>query len=476
MSVESHINHYPPHDVELEAFVLGTILSIKDELVKVIDILSPDTFYKEEHRIIFTHVITLFKQGIFADIINIHQECRKKSPQITAKFISELTNNIYTSSDTEYKARLLAEYAIRRTMITETQEVVKRSYDLGFDVFDTLEFYETKINETVSFYTKSGIKSAKDLTRDALIELENQKNKPEGISGVPSGFRDLDRITSGWQNSDMIVVAARPGMGKTAFILSMARNIAVDFNMPIAIFSLEMSALQLIKRMISVQTEVNSSSFRSGKLSDGELYQVHERINPLIDAPIYFDDSAGLTILDLKTKAVRMKKQFGIKMIMIDYIQLMSSGNINSGNREQEISSISRAIKMLAKELEIPIIALSQLSRSVESRGGDKKPILSDLRESGAIEQDADIVCFLYRPEYYGIIVNESGESTIGSAEVIIAKHRNGSLESAHLKYISQYTKFDNKNNLYTPSEPLNQNHEFDQSNNSTSLSDELPF
>lgn len=466
----------PPSDIQLEEFILGSILNSKDRLIEVIDLLSPDTFFREENRIIFTHIINLFKEGIIPDLVNVSIQCNKFSPQITAVQLSKICSN-HSFTDIEYKARYLAELAIRRKMISETQQITSISFDLGLDIFETIEKHEQSIQETINQYTKSGIKSAYELTTEAIKDFDTMKNQNDGLTGVPSGFPDLDRITSGWQTPDLIIIAARPAMGKTAFILSMARNISVFFKKPIAIFSLEMSAVQLIKRMISVQTEVNSQSIRSGKLSDAEFLKIHQTIGPLVDAPLYFDDSANLTILDLKTKATRMKKQYNIEMIMIDYLQLMSSGT-NSGTREQEISAISRSLKMLAKELEIPIIALSQLSRAVETRGGDKRPVLSDLRESGSIEQDADIVAFIHRPEYYGIIVDENGESTIGTAELIIAKHRNGSLDTAKFKYIPQYTKFENLNsNIVTnfSNEDLKPNQSFD-FDKPSSNSDEIPF
>jgi replicative DNA helicase len=281
----------------------------------------------------------------------------------------------------------------------------------------------------------------------------------------------------------MIVIAARPAMGKTAFMLSAARNAAVIFEKPVAIFSLEMSSSQLFKRLISAESSVSSNGMRSGKLTDSDLNQIHSRIHKLSVAPIYIDDTPSISINQLKAKSIKMKKLHGIELIIIDYLQLMSGGEFG-GNREQEISSISRAIKTLAKELNVPIIALSQLSRSVETRGGDKKPMLSDLRESGAIEQDADMVCFLYRPEYYGFLNDESGESTIGKAEIIIAKHRNGSVDSAKLKYVAQFTRFENldgetivntnvKNSIY-PNQDLKPNNDFD--TDDYNLVNELPF
>jgi replicative DNA helicase len=285
----------------------------------------------------------------------------------------------------------------------------------------------------------------------ALSELEARKNHVDGLTGVPSGFTDLDKLTNGWQKSDLIIVAARPGMGKTAFVVSAARNAAVEFNKGVAIFSLEMASVQLVNRLISSEAEITSEKLKTGKLEDYEWHQLHSRITKLNNAPIFIDDTPALSLLELRSKCRKLKAQYDIQMVIIDYLQLMSGDKSQSGgggNREQEISSISRGLKALAKELQVPVIALSQLSRSVETRGGDKRPQLSDLRESGAIEQDADMVVFLYRPAYYKIEQDETGRDVSNLGEVIIAKHRSGSLDSAWLKFVGPYTKFTNNDDL----------------------------
>jgi replicative DNA helicase len=283
------------------------------------------------------------------------------------------------------------------------------------------------------------------LIKEALDQIENARKNADGVSGVPSGFTALDRITSGWQRSDMIVVAARPAMGKTAFVLSMARNMAVEFNIPVAIFSLEMASVQLVQRLISSETEIDAEKLRKGSLADHEFQQLHQRISRISEAPIFIDDTPGLSVFELRAKCRRLKAQHGIQMVIIDYLQLMTAGgDTKGGNREQEISTISRSIKGIAKELDVPVIALSQLSRAVETRGGDKRPVLSDLRESGAIEQDADIVAFLYRAEYYGITEDQEGNPTQGKGTVIIAKHRNGATGDVNLKFIGRLAKFAN--------------------------------
>ena len=281
----------------------------------------------------------------------------------------------------------------------------------------------------------------KSLMFQATKELQEKRNHKDGLTGIPSGFSRLDRVTSGWQKSDLVIIAARPGMGKTAFIVSALRNAAVDFSIPVAIFSLEMASLQLVNRLISAEAELDSEKIKKGNLADFEWQQMVTKTTRLSGAPIFIDDTPALSILELRAKCRRLKAEHNIQMIVIDYLQLMK-GEVGSGNREQEIASISRALKGIAKELSVPVIALSQLSRGVETRGGDKRPQLSDLRESGSIEQDADIVMFLYRPEYYKITVDDDNMPTQGMAEVIIAKHRNGSLENVKLKFIGKYTKF----------------------------------
>jgi len=288
-----------------------------------------------------------------------------------------------------------------------------------------------------------GYESMGSLAAKALKQLEEMAEKEEGLTGVPTGFTELDRLTSGWQPSDMIIVAARPGMGKTSYTLALARNAAVDFKKPVAIFSLEMSNLQLVQRLISMEAEISGSKLRSGQLEDYEWQQLQSAIEKMSEVPIFIDDTPGINIFELRAKCRRLKMQHDIQMVIIDYLQLMTGGGESSkGNREQEISMISRSLKALAKELSVPVIALSQLSRAVETRGGSKRPMLSDLRESGAIEQDADIVSFIYRPEYYQILEDEEGQSLKGVAEIIVAKHRNGALKTVKLKFTDQFAKF----------------------------------
>ncbi|NNE54537.1 MAG: replicative DNA helicase, partial [Flavobacteriales bacterium] len=343
-----------------------------------------------------------------------------------------------------YHARIIAQKFIQRELIRISNEIIRDAYDETSDVFDLLDKAESGLFQVAEGNIRKNYDKMNSIIRDTIQNIEAARQNKDGVSGVPSGFTEVDRITAGWQRSDMIVLAARPGMGKTAFVLSMARNMAVEFDVPVAVFSLEMASTQLVQRLVASEAEISSEKLRKGDLADHEYQQLHQRIGRLSDAPIFIDDTPALSIFELRAKCRRLKAQHGIQMIIIDYLQLMTAGGDGKGNREQEISSISRSIKSIAKELDVPIIALSQLSRSVETRGGDKRPILSDLRESGAIEQDADIVSFIYRPEYYGIDEDADGNPTAGTGELIIAKHRNGALGTVKLRFIGRLAKFSN--------------------------------
>ena len=370
-------------------------------------------------------------------------------------YLIELSQKVSSSAHIEFHSRIILQKFIQRKLISISNDIIEDSYDETSDVFDLLDKAESKIYDISQRNLKKNTQSAEDLVLAAKKKIE-EISKKEGLSGIASGFGEIDRLTSGWQPSDLIIVAARPGMGKTAFTLSMARNITVENNIPVAFFSLEMSAIQLITRLISSETGLNSEKLRTGKLEKFEWQLLNVKVTNLENAPLYIDDTPSLSIFELRAKARRLSSQYGIKLIVVDYLQLMTLGSSQkSGNREQEISTISRNLKALAKELDIPIIALSQLSRAVELRGGTKRPILSDLRESGAIEQDADIVSFLYRPEYYKIDEwdDEERSPALGQAEFIVAKHRNGGLSSIKLKFINSLGKFENLSAFENPFE-----------------------
>ncbi|MCO5269837.1 MAG: replicative DNA helicase [Brumimicrobium sp.] len=442
------IGKIPPQALDLEQSVLGAMMLDSGAVNNVIDILrTKDAFYDPKHQIIFDAIAELFKSTTPIDVLTVTEQLRKMgSLEIAggAYYLSTLTNKIASSAHIEHHSRVIIEKFIQREIIGISNELLRESYDETKDVFEILAKAEEELFAVAQNNMKKSYDTMQTAMKGAIEEIENARKNKDGVSGVPSGFKDLDKITAGWQRSDMVVIAARPGMGKTAFVLSMARNTAVEYNMGVAIFSLEMSSVQLVKRLIASETEVDAEKLRRGNIADHELQQIHSKIAKLSKAPIYIDDTPGISIFELRAKCRRMKQKHDIQIIIIDYLQLMTSGTGKSfGNREQEISQISRSIKEIAKELNVPVIALSQLSRSVEQRGGDKKPVLSDLRESGAIEQDADIVAFIYRGEYYGFTEDDKGPTT-GTGDIIIAKHRNGSTGSVRLQFIGKYARFSN--------------------------------
>lgn len=437
----------PPQAIDLEKAVLGSLLIDKKGLDVVIDILSEEIFYKKEHQIIFRSIYKLFGTGYPIDIYTISAQLKKDGILNQAGgdlYLIELSQLVSSSAHIEYHARIIQEKYILRKLIEVSSDIIEGAFNETTDVFELLDKSENQLFEITNGTLKKSFETAKDLVKEAIQKIQTLYEK-QGMSGIPSGFYGIDDVTSGWQNSDLIIIAARPGMGKTAFVLSMVKNIAIVDKIPIGIFSLEMPSVQLIMRLITSETGISSESLRKGVLKDHEWEQLYVRIKVLEDAPIYIDDQVGLSIFDLRAKSRRLVSQFGIKILIIDYLQLMTSG-VNGGNREQEIAMISRGLKSIAKELNIPVIALSQLSRQVELRPGHKRPQLSDLRESGAIEQDADIVAFIYRPEYYKLEFwdDESNEPTEGQAEFIIAKHRNGSLDNIRLRFIGNQVKFMN--------------------------------
>ena len=446
----------PPQALDLEEVVLGAMMIDKKGVDEVIDILSPEAFYKEAHQYIFDAIFKLFENSEPIDLLTVSSQLRKdqKLDQVGGDFyLISLTQKVSSSAHIEFHARIILQKFIQRSLIKISNEIIEDSYDETKDVFDLLDKAESKLYEVTQGNIKKSSETAQDLVIQAKKKIEEISNK-EGLSGIPSGFDKLDKLTSGWQESDLIIVAARPGMGKTALTLSMARNIAVNQNIPVAFFSLEMASVQLITRLISSETGLSSEKLRTGRLEKHEWEQLNVKVKSLEKAPLFIDDTPSLSIFDLRAKARRLSSQHGIKLIVVDYLQLMTAGGgQKGGNREQEISMISRNLKALAKELSIPVIALSQLSRAVETRGGSKRPLLSDLRESGAIEQDADIVSFIYRPEYYKIDEwdDEERTPTDGQAEFIVAKHRNGGLDNIRLKFIGNLGKFDNLDDFDTP-------------------------
>ncbi len=442
----TEIGKLPPQAIDLEEAVLGAMLLEKEALSTVIDILSANAFYKEQNGKVFSAIVSLFNRSEPVDILTVTQEL-KRTGELEfvggAYYVSSLTNRIASSINIEFHARIVAQKFLQRELIRISNDTIRTAFEDSTDVFELLDETTKNIFEILDSNVRKQHDKMSTLITKAIEEIESAANKADGLLGVPSGFTALDRITGGWQKSDLLILAARPGMGKTAFVVTMAKNAAVEFNKPVAIFSLEMSSLQLVKRLISSETEISQDKILKGNLENHEFVQLNERIKKLAVAPLFIDDTPALSIFELRAKARRLKENQKVELIIIDYLQLMSGGPDSKGNREQEISNISRGLKSLAKELEIPIIALSQLSRQVENRpGGSKRPQLSDLRESGAIEQDADMVMFIYRPEYYGLEVDENNEPTKGRGEIIIAKNRHGALETVKLRFIGQFAKF----------------------------------
>jgi replicative DNA helicase len=441
--ISESLGKLPPQAIDLEEVVLGALMLEKNALNAVVEFLKPEHFYLETHKEIYTAIVDLFKSTEPVDMRTVVNQLRKTGKiELVggAYYIAELTAKVSSAANIEYHARVIMEMAIKRELIQVASQIQSDAYEDTTDVFELLDKTEQSIFQISDSNLRKNYDNMRNLMARAIQELQVLKEHKDGLTGVPSGFTELDRMTSGWQKSDLVIIAARPGMGKTAFVVSALRNAAVDFKIPVAIFSLEMASIQLVNRMISAEAELESEKIKKGNLAEHEWAQLVHKTSRLSSAPIFIDDTPALSILELRAKCRRLKAEHGIQIIVIDYLQLMRGEQ--GGNREQEIASISRSLKGIAKELSVPVIALSQLSRSVETRGGDKKPQLSDLRESGSIEQDADIVMFLYRPEYYKITVDEEGMPTQGTGEVIIAKHRNGSTGNVKLKFIGKYTKF----------------------------------
>ncbi|MET7258523.1 replicative DNA helicase [Dyadobacter jiangsuensis] len=455
-SNDQNFSKLPPQAIDLEEAVLGALMIEKDALTAVADILRPDSFYKESHVRIYSAIVTLFADSEPIDMLTVTAKLRSTGELELvggASYIMELTSKVNSAANIEFHARIISQAYIKRELIKVSSEIQREAYEDTTDVFRLLDKTEQSLFAISESNIKKNYADMGALMRQALAELDQKKNNKDGLTGVPSGFSALDRLTSGWQKTELMILAARPGMGKTAFVVSSLRNAAVDFNIPVAIFSLEMSSVQLVNRLISAEAEIDSEKIRKGSLAPHEWEQLHHRIHRLTNAPIYIDDTPALSVLELRAKCRRLKAQHDIQMIVIDYLQLMTgdTGGKSPGNREQEIAMISRSLKNLAKELDVPVIALSQLSRAVETRGGEKRPQLSDLRESGSIEQDADMVIFLYRPEYYGITEDEAGNSVAGVGEVILAKNRAGSLDTIQLRFIGKYTKFADLDSGFTP-------------------------
>lgn len=443
----------PPQSVETEQSVLGAMLIEPRAIPEAIEILNDSAFYDPRHRLIYKAIMNLFDRSVPVDLVTLTEELKRLDLLEGvggAYYLTELTMKVPSAANVAYHARIVAEKALLRQLIETMTGVVGQAYEPGADAFDLLDSAEGAIFRISQNQLRNGVQNMKDVVNDVMKHLETILGQESGITGVPTGFHALDNMTGGWQKSDLIIIAARPSMGKTAFALSMIRNAALHPQKPtpVAIFSLEMSSAQLVQRLLTAEAMIDAQNARTGRIRDEEWSWLALAAGRLADAPIFIDDTPGLGILELRAKCRRLKAERNIGLVVVDYLQLMH-GSKDLGNREQEIAHISRSLKILAKELNIPIIALSQLSRAVETRGGEKRPQLSDLRESGSIEQDADVVSFIYRPEKYGISVDEKGNSLEGVAEIIIGKQRNGPIGDVRLAFVNKFARFENLTTFY---------------------------
>ena len=436
----------PPQSVELEQAVLGALMLERDAIIDVQEYVKAETFYLEEHRTIFKAIQALSVEMKAIDLYTVTE--RLKSQRELQKvggaaYLAELTQKVASAAHIEFHAKIIAQKYVQLELIRSATEIERRSYDDEVDVTELIGFAEQEIFRVSEGNVKRSVQAASDILRKALQQIEEASKTAGEYNGVRSGFTDIDAVTLGWQPSDLIIIAARPSMGKTAFVLTMARNMCVELKTPVAFFSLEMSSVQLMNRLIVAETQLSSKDLRTGNLTPAQWTHLEKQTVELGRSPLFIDDTPALSVYEFRSKARRLKTQHDIQLIIIDYLQLMTASTPETrGNREQEVSLISRTLKAIAKELNVPIIALSQLSRNVENRGGSKRPQLSDLRESGAIEQDADVVAFIHRPEYYGLTTDENNMPTAGMAEIIIAKHRNGEVTDVPLRFIKEQAKF----------------------------------
>lgn len=446
--------HVQPQAVEIEKVVLGALMIDQDAFTIVSEILRPETFYEPKHQKIYHAIQSLNFEERPVDIMTVAEQLKKESNLESVGghvYIAELSSRVATSAHIEYHAKVLAQKHLARQLITFAGTVGSEALDESSDIDDLMERAEGMLFELSRTNMKQDYTQIDPVITQAVKIIQDAAENKDGLTGIPSGFDDLDKITSGWQPSDLVIIAGRPAMGKTSFALSIAKNTVVDNNIPTAFFSLEMNNVQLINRLISNTCEIEGSKILSGNLSDADWKRLDSNLSKLQGAPLYIDETPALSIFELRTKARRLVREKGVKLILIDYLQLMNANGMRFGNRQEEVSTISRSLKGLAKELDIPILALSQLSRHVEQRDGieGKRPVLSDLRESGAIEQDADMVLFVHRPEYYKIYEDEHHNDTRGRAQIIIAKHRKGKTDDVLLTFKGEFTRFANLEDNY---------------------------
>ncbi len=434
----------PPQALDMEEAVLGAIMLEKEAVITILDILKPESFYKDAHRKIFKSVSDLSAREFPVDLYTVTEELRAHGELDSVGgpvYLSQLTSKVVSAANVDYHARIVAQKYIQRELIRVSTEIQTRAFDDTWDVTELLDYSENELFQIAEGNIKREVSPINMVIKEAIREIEAAGKREDALVGIPSGFTKLDRLTSGWQKAELVIIAARPSMGKTAFALSMARNMSIDHGKKVAIFSCEMSSIQLVNRLIIAETDIAGDKIRNGRLTEEEWKQLDTRIKKLVQAPIFIDDTPAISIFELRAKCRRLMAQHKLDIVIVDYLQLMS-GPDNAGSREQEVSNISRSLKSIAKELNVPIIALSQLNRSVEMRGGTKRPLLSDLRESGAIEQDADMVVFIHRQEKFGMLTFDDGSSTKGIAEIILAKNRNGPVDDVKLRFREEKAQF----------------------------------
>jgi replicative DNA helicase len=434
----------PPQANDMEEAVLGAIMLEREAVISILDILRPESFYREAHQRIFKAISDLNTRECPVDLITVTEELKSHNELDIVGgpvYLTQLTSKVVSAANVDYHARIVQQKYIQRELIRVSTEIQTRSFDDTYDVTELLDYSENALFQIAEGNIKREVAPIHVVIKEAIREIEEAGKREDALVGTPSGFTKLDRLTSGWQKAELIIIAARPSMGKTAFALSMARNMAVDHGKHVAIFSLEMSSIQLVNRLIVAEADLPGDRIKNGRLNEEEWKQLDSRIKKLVQAPIYIDDTPAISIFELRAKCRRLMAQHKLDIVVVDYLQLMS-GPDNAGSREQEVSNISRSLKSISKELNVPILALSQLNRSVEMRGGTKRPLLSDLRESGAIEQDADMVVFIHRQEKFGIPTFEDGSSTKGIAEIILAKNRNGPVDDVRLRFREERAQF----------------------------------
>ena len=441
--------HLQPQALEVERAVLGALMNDRDAYAVVCEILSPESFYEQRNQLIYSAIRDLSLAEKPVDVLTVTDELERQGCLDKvggAIYIADLSNKVASSANIEYHARIIAHKFLARQLISFASEIETKAFDGSMDIDDLMQEAEGSLFELSRRNMKKDYTQIDPVISNAVEVIQKAAANKDGLTGVPTGYHKLDNITSGWQASDLVIIAGRPAMGNTSFALSMAKNIAADYKVPMAFFSLEMSNVQLVNRLISNCCEIQGSKILNGQLKPDEWERLDKRLNNLIGSPLYVDDTPGLSVFELRTKARRLVRDHGVKIIMIDYLQLMNANGMRFSSRQEEVSTISRSLKQIAKELDIPILALSQLNRGVESREGleGKRPQLSDLRESGAIEQDADMVLFVHRPEYYHIYQDENGRDLHGMAQIIIAKHRKGATGDVLLNFRGEFTRFEN--------------------------------